>query len=62
MGGGRDMFFRLHPYAACVQDSTLLREDPAHGVSHKAELQNNELDIHALTGELVNNKQYLLHN
>ena len=59
-GGG--MFFRRPPYAVCIQDSQLLREDPAHGVSHKQELKNNELNIHALTGEPVNNKQYLLHN
>ena len=56
------MFFRRPPYAVCIQDSQLLREDPAHGVSHKQELKNNELNIHALTGEPVNNKQYLLHN
>lgn len=56
------MFFRPPPYAACIQNSQLLREDPAHGVSHKLELKNNELNIYALTRVLVNNKQYWLHN
>ena len=34
----------------------LLRENAAHGVSHTLEIKKNELNIHTLTGELVNNK------